>query len=78
MKEGMSKKTFRSLVTMDNIAAMYHICVPTTRNVLKTLYSDPKDPEEEKTFRWLLRYVGELSKESASSLLCFDTACEMI
>jgi hypothetical protein len=25
-----------------------------------------------------LRYVGELSKESASSLLCFDTAWEMI
>jgi hypothetical protein len=77
MKEGMSA-TFRSLVTTDDIAAMYCVCVPTTRNVLDTHYSDPKYPEEAKTFRWLLRYVGELSKESASSLLRFATACETI
>ncbi|CAB3997093.1 Hypothetical predicted protein [Paramuricea clavata] len=77
MKEGMSA-TFRSLVTTDDIAAMYRVCVPTTRNILNILYSDPKDPEEAKTFRWLLRYVSELSKESASSLLHFATACEMI
>ena len=78
MKEGMSA-TFRSLITTNDIAAMYHVCIPTSKNLLATLYSEPpRDPDEEKTFRWLMRYVGELSKESASKLLRFVTACETV
>ena len=78
MKEGMSAN-FRRLITTKDIAAMYHVCVPTPKNLLATFYSEPpRDPEEEKTFRWLMRYVGELSKESASKLLRFVTACETV
>ena len=77
MKDGTST-TFRSLITTDDITAMHRVCEPTRKNVLATLYSDPKDPDEDKTFRWLLRYVGELSKESASKLLRFATACDTI
>lgn len=77
IKEGMSP-TFRSLITTDDIEAMYRVCVPTPQNVRDAMYSDPKDNEEEKIFRWFLRYVGELSKESSSNLLRFATACETV
>ena len=78
MKEGMSA-TFRSLVTTNDIAAMYHVCIPTSKNLLATLYPEPpRDPDEEKTFRWLMRYVSELSKESVLKLLRFVTAWETV
>lgn len=78
MKEGMSA-TFTNLITTKDIAAMYHVCIPTSKNLLAALYSEsPKDPDEEQTFRWLTRYVGELSKESASKLLRFVTACDTV
>ena len=77
IREGASK--FWEDITFDEIDAMYSLSQATSENILNALFhragGDRKDAQ---VYRWLLRYVKNLDRQSSMKFVRFCTAGDVL
>ena len=65
-------------VEREELDALYEMCCPTPTRVALQLRSAPDNPQEEKVYKWLKRYVRNMDSKMAVKFVRFCSASDVL
>lgn len=69
---------FWNALTREELDSLHQMCSPSPERVAGQLNGTPNDPQEEKVYRWVKRYVRNLDAKMAVKFFRFCTASDVL